>query len=365
MKKIANPHLLGIMPYKPGKPIDEVARERGLSKIIKLASNENALGTPQVAIDAIVAAAENQAAYPDGYGFYLKNALSKELDVDTDKILIGNGSDELIVHLASIFIKEGLNVVSSKWSFVRYYQAASLAGGECKKIPMKNFTYDLEGILDAIDENTKLIYIANPNNPTGTILKMDEIRIFLEKIPENIVIVFDEAYYDFVNDKDYAQTLELQKEFSHLPIVTLRSFSKVYGLAGLRIGYGIVNDVEIAKLVNIIRGPFNVNSLAQSAALACIGNHEHPRLSREHNIIEKEKYYKLFEELKLDYVKSETNFLIVNIEKNGDDFAEELLKRGLIIRAMGDWGLPLNFIRISIGKSHENEELIKNLKELL
>lgn len=368
INNIVRKDLIGAKPYRPGKPIEELERELKISNIDKLASNENPCGTPKVAIDAIINTLNKIYLYPDGESFNFKTAIAKYHNVEYNRIFTGNGSDELLQIIMHIFLEPSDNVISSKYSFARYPQMTKIAHGEFREVPMtSDFRYNLKEFLNYIDNKTKIIVIANPNNPTGTIVYDDEVRYLLDNISDNIVVILDEAYYDFVESPNYPDTLKLQKDYPNKPIIMLRSFSKNFGLAGLRVGYGITHP-EIVKYIDIVRGPFNINMLAQVAGTACLlYGKEHIIQSKELCIKEKQYLYEQYKKLGITYYPTEANFILVKIpdEYNGKKIVEQLLQNGIIVRPMQSWGLTDNYMRITIGTHEQNVRLINTLSKLL
>ena len=362
MAKIYKSHIESIRPYEPGKPIEEVERELGISNAIKLASNENPLGVSPKALRAIRHALRKVHLYPDGGCFYLKEKLALELGVKTDQLIIGNGSNEIIELLVRGFLEPGERVLTSETSFLVYALIAQISGGELTAVPMKNFRYDLQGILDQINERTRLVFIANPNNPTGTYVTSDEVEEFLSKVPRETIVCFDEAYYDFVETKDFPYTLFHVK--SNKPnVIVLRTFSKSYGLAGLRIGYGIASPEMIAYL-NKVRQPFNVNQLAQVAATAALDDKRF--LWRTKRLVSREKLYlyRKFDQLGIRYVPTQANFILFEAGPEAPQIFDGLLKRGIIVRPMKAYGLSAH-IRVTIGKRSENRAFVHALKRIL
>lgn len=349
-------YVLDIQPYVPGKPLEELERELGITNSIKLASNENALGPSPAALKAIKGSIKNLNRYPDGSGYYLKKELSRILSVNEDELILGNGSNELINTAVRTFLKDGDEAVMAAPSFVVYSMAVKTVGGKPVQIPLKNYTHDLDAMADAVTPNTKIIFIANPNNPTGTINKKNELNRMIERIPDDILVVVDEAYYEYVSDPDYADSLEHFRKRDNLLI--LRTFSKIYGLAGLRIGYGIAKK-EIITNMDRIREPFNTNSLAQNAALEALNDNRHLKKSRTTNERGKKYLYKELKSLKVNYIRTQANFIYMPV--NDSMFLyEQLLKKGVIIRPMGT-----NAVRITIGLKEENERFIQELKTVL
>lgn len=364
IEELARASIRNLKPYKPGKPIDELKRELGLSDVCKLASNENALGTPEVAVRAIERAARDLWLYPDGSCHDLKTAVAKRHGVAPERVFLGNGSDEILVLLANAFLEPGDNAVTSEWSFVRYDQAVTIAGGEVRKAPMRDFRYHLDAMAALVDARTRLVFLANPNNPTGTIFRAVEARAFLKRLPETCIAVFDEAYHDYVAHPEYPDSLALQAEFADRPILTARSFSKVYGLAGLRVGYGIANHPDIVKYLNAVRGPFNVNALAQAAGVACLEASDHPARSRDFCATERARLAAAFDRLGVRHVPSEANFVLFDCGMDAAEFGDRLLREGVIVRQMKDWGLPPSMVRVSIGRPEENDRFVATLQKV-
>ncbi len=361
MKKVVKKAILKVKPYVPGKPIEEVKRELGLKKVIKLASNENPYGPSPKVLKAIEKASKGLNRYPDGDCYYLRQELAKRLNVSSDQLTFGNGSDELIVLAVRAFVNEGDEVIIAQPSFLIYDIASQIVGARIKAIPLKNFHYDLEGMKKAVTKKTKIIFFGNPDNPAGTYLTEQDVRIFLEGLRKDILVFIDEAYYEYVTAKDYVNSLKLLN--FHKNVIVTRTFSKMYGLAGLRVGYGIANS-ELTGLLNRIREPFNVNSLAQAGALACLKDGAYYReLARK---IEKQRkfLYTSFEKSGVFYRKSCTNFILVDVNQNASNVSKQLMKKGVIVRDMSIWGLN-QFIRVSIGTEKENRKFIRLLREII
>jgi len=348
-----------IEAYKPGKPIEEVERELGIKGVIKLASNENALGPSPKALQAVKKALACLNRYPEGTCFYLKNKLARFLGVPEPNLIFGNGSDELIDIILKTIKEPGAEIITSEVTFVEYKICGAINGFVVKTIPMRNFTYDLTAIKKAISPRTKAIFIANPNNPTGTYVNSNQVTSFLEGIPKDILVVFDEAYFEYAADKDFPKLVRLINKKN---IAILRTFSKIYGLAGLRVGYMIANSSLVAYAQRV-RQPFNVNSLAQAAAAAALDDKAFVKLSK--NLIKNEKkfLYDAFTELGIWFKKSAANFIFIRMNADTRKIFQELLKRGVIIREMNCYNMP-NYARITIGTRQENIKLIKELKEL-
>jgi len=345
-------------PYKPGKPIKDVKREYNLYKVIKLASNENPLGCSPKVKEAIINTLNELAIYPDGNSTELKETLASALGIDVNEVLPSGGSDEMIDLIAKTYIDKDDEIIMADITFPRYIQTAEMMGGTPIIVPLKKFTFDLDGILGKITNKTKIIWICNPNNPTGTMITEKEFIDFLSNVPSNILVISDEAYREYVTRDDYPfNTIELSKKYPNL--LVMRTFSKAYGLAGIRVAYTVGNK-DILENINKVRGPFNVNILAQAAAIAAIKDTEFLKKSYEANLEGKNYICKEFDKLEFYYPPSETNHVFVNVGKNGQEVFLELQKRGVIIRPMTG-----NFIRVSIGTMEENALFIEKLKEVL
>ncbi len=361
MRQVAKKSILEVKPYIPGKPIDKVKRELGLKNVIKLASNENPYGPSPKVVSAIAKASKELNRYPDGDCFYLREALAKKLKVDLRQLIFGNGSDELIVFAVRAFVSEGDEVIIAKPSFLIYDIASRIAGATIKAIPLKNFTYDLEGMKQAVSAKTKIIFIGNPDNPAGTFISHDDLKSFMESLRSDILVFIDEAYFEYVQEKSYADSLALLKE--HANIFLTRTFSKMYGLAGARIGYGVGRE-EVVDLLNRVREPFNVNSLAQVAALACLEDSKYYR-NIAGKIRQQRKFLQAsFKRLKLSYEKSFTNFILIKTKQDSTSLTKKLMGLGVIVRDMSHWGLS-NYIRVTVGTEKENKSLIRALEESL
>ena len=350
-----------LIPYRPGKPIEEVKRELGLTEVIKLASNENPLGASAKVQEAICEAAKQVHLYPDGACFELREAMSAHLGVPGDHLIFGNGSDELIELLGLTFLKPGDELLQGDPSFVRYESAAILNEAPCIKINLKNWVHDVRAIAEAITPKTRLIYIANPNNPTGTIITHQELAGLLGSVPKRAIVVMDEAYYEYVENPDAPRTLDLVKEGYN--VIALRTFSKAYALAGLRIGYGIAKP-EIIHYLNQVREPFNVNLIAQAAAVAALNDNEHLQLTLKTNSEGKQLFYETFEEMGLPYTKSEGNFVWVDVKRDCNEVFQMLLRLGVITRTGDIFGAPTH-LRVTIGAPEENEKFLAALNTVL
>ena len=357
----SNPYIFKIKPYVPGKPIEEVRRELGLKSVIKLASNENPYPPSPKALAAMALAAREVNRYPDGGCFFLRRILAKKFNIDGEKLIFGNGSDEIIVLAVKAFVAKGDEVIIAKPSFLIYEIASTLSGARLHQVPLKDFCYDLDAMKAKVNARTKIIFIGNPDNPAGTYITHSQAEKFLQSVPKSTLVFFDEAYFEYVQAKDYPDTLSLMKKYPNLMIA--RTFSKMYGLAGLRVGYGIAHR-EIIDILNRLREPFNVNSIAQAAAVAVLGDEAYYRnIAKEVN--EQRQYlYRSLESMDISYEKSFTNFILINVGSDSTQLAAALLKKGVIIRDMAAWGLK-GYIRVSIGNSSENRRFIKTLGDVL
>jgi histidinol-phosphate aminotransferase len=359
-------YVRAIAPYQGGKPIAEVAREFGLdeAKIIKLASNENPLGMPESARLAIQKASADIGRYPDGNGFELKAAISAKYGVPPEWITLGNGSNDILELSAHAFVQPGQSVVYSEYSFAVYALAAQAVGARSVVIPAVKYGHDLKAMADRIAGDTRLIFIANPNNPTGTFIGAEDIEAFLKKVPPQVVVVLDEAYTEYLAPELRYDSLAWVRQYPNL--LVSRTMSKAYGLAGLRIGFGIAQPA-ITDLLNRIRQPFNVNSLAQAAAIAALGDSAFLQKSAEVNAAGYAQLTQAFKAMDLEYVPSCGNFVMVRV--GSDDGAGArinlaLLKQGIIVRPVGNYGLP-QWLRVTIGLPHENDAFIAALKKAL
>jgi histidinol-phosphate aminotransferase len=359
--QVANPYIFKIKPYIPGKPISEVRRELGLKSVIKLASNENPYPPSPKVLAAMNAALREVNRYPDGGCFILRRALAKKLHVDDDQLIFGNGSDEIIVLAVKAFAAKGDEVIIAKPSFLIYEIASTLSGARLHQVPLKDFRYDLEGMKAKINTRTRIIFIGNPDNPAGTYITQRQAEDFLRAVPKNVLVFFDEAYFEYVEARDYPDALGLLKKYPNLMIT--RTFSKMYGLAGLRVGYGIAKP-EIIDILNRLREPFNVNSIAQAAAVAVLGDETYYRKIAKDVAEQRQYLYHSLQDMNIPFEESFTNFILVQVGGDSTQTANALLKKGVIIRDMAAWGLK-GYIRVSIGSAPENKRFIKTLGILL
>ncbi|MBF0486331.1 MAG: histidinol-phosphate transaminase [Candidatus Omnitrophica bacterium] len=362
MQNKANKNILKVTPYVGGKPIEEVKREFGLKSVIKLASNENPYPPSPKVLKAIAVAAKSVNRYPDGGCFELRREVARRLKVEPAQLVFGCGSDEVIVLLLRAFIEEGDEVVLAKPSFLVYSIASSSGGAKLVEVPLKGLRYDLPAMKKAVTGRTKVVFIGNPDNPSGQYPTKGEVAEFLNGFPQDVLVFFDEAYFEFTRGaSDYTDTLALLK--SRKNVIVARTFSKIFGLAGLRVGYAVASP-EVADLMNRAREPFNVTSLGQSAALAALKDSGYYRkilkvLNREREVV-----CQGLKKAGIEFSKGSTNFIQVRVPRNAREVAFELLKKGVIVRDMSAWGLD-SYIRVTIGTPAENKRFLKALKEVL
>jgi histidinol-phosphate aminotransferase len=359
-------YVRAIAPYQGGKPISEVAREFGLdaAAIVKLASNENPLGMPESAKQAMLEAADEIGRYPDGNGFALKSAITAKYDVPADWITLGNGSNDILELAAHALVQPTQSVIYSQYSFAVYALATQAIGARAVVVPAKAYGHDLEAMAAAITSDTRLIFIANPNNPTGTFLTVEEIDAFLKEVPSDVVVVLDEAYNEYLPVEKQYDSIAWVRRYPNL--LVSRTMSKAYGLAGLRIGFGIAQPA-ITDLLNRIRQPFNVNTMAQAAAVAALNDAEFLRKSAQLNADGYRQLTKAFDAMGLEYVSSYGNFVLVKVGQDheaGNRVNLALLKQGVIVRPVGNYGLP-QWLRVTIGLPEENSRFIEALKKAL
>lgn len=357
-----NPYLKDLPTYQPGRPIEEVARELNLPahEIIKLASNENPLGPSPLALAAMQKVLANLNLYPDGNAFYLKQKLAEKLGVAPANLVLGNGSNEIIEFVGHTYFAPGVDVMVSQFCFAIYPLVTKLFGANLITVPAKNHGHDLPAMLKAITPQTRVVFVANPNNPTGTLVPREEVIQFVNAIPENVLLVMDEAYIEFLDEPlDLASLVRLGVRPN---LLLMRTFSKIFGLAGLRLGYGIGHP-ELIVALEKIRQPFNINSIAQAGALAALGDDEHIRKTRQNNFSGLEFFQRTFRDMKLEYVQSAANFILVRVGE-GQRVFEAMQKQGVIVRPMGGYQLG-EWIRISVGTPKENERCLGALKVAL
>jgi len=351
----------GLVPYPPGKPIEELERELGITGSIKLASNENPLGPSPLAIQAIREKLHTLHRYPDGSGYYLKSALSEKFGIAEDSLILGNGSNELLELVARTFLLPGEHAVQPFPTFLVYEKIVRASGGRITSVPLSDFRVDLDAVLEAVKPETKLVIINNPNNPTGTALRQNEILGFLKDLPEHLLVVLDEAYIEFTSDREVADGLALIE--GHPNLFILRTFSKLYGLAGLRIGYGFGHPQTI-DYMNRVRQPFNAGTLGQVAAEAALRDTEFVALTLK-TVREGLAYlYHSLDEMGLSYLPSYTNFFLIKVPNGAKETYERLLQEGVIVRSMDSYGLS-DYIRVNAGLPQENERFVNALRKVL
>lgn len=357
---LLNPGIDSIQPYEPGRSLEEVIQEYELDRVVKLASNENSLGASKAVLD-IINHTSDLHFYPDGSGATLKSLLAIQEGVNKNQLILGNGSNEVLEIISSAFLNPSTEAVFSEHAFIVYKLASKLRGSKFHEVPALDFGHDLKSFKNYINEKTRLIFIANPNNPTGTYNSHDEVKDLLKTLPDHVIVILDLAYFEYVEAKDYVRPYELLEDFPNL-IIT-RSFSKAYGLSSLRIGYGVGHS-ELIEILNRIRQPFNVNTLAQKAAAVALGDQEHIRKTIKNNTDQKYSMYKVLDNLRLRYIPSEGNFISIKVPMNGRDIFHTLMQEGVIVRPIDLYGMP-DFIRVTIGTPDENAFFIAALKRVL
>ncbi|RKD25716.1 histidinol-phosphate transaminase [Ammoniphilus oxalaticus] len=358
---IPKKQIVDLPVYQPGKPISEVTAELGLKEIVKLASNENPFGCSPRVKEALQPLLDRLAYYPDGGSMELRAKLAAFLGVDEDRLIFGNGSDELLMLTTRAYLEPGLNTVMATPTFSVYKTTSTVEGAEVIEVPLQDGRHDLPAMLAAINDKTRIVWICNPNNPSGTIVSEQELRQFLDQAPATTLVALDEAYYEYVTDASYPQSLDLLNEYPN--VIVYRTFSKIYGIAGLRMGYGVASADVIDK-INRVREPFNTSSVAQTAAIAAIADQDFVNTCREVNDKGREQLYRGFDQLGLSYYRTQGNFILVETGQNGNEIFDALLKKGYIIRS----GVPLGFptsIRVTIGSEAQNAGFLQALGEVL
>ncbi len=363
---LATKGVQGLSPYQPGKPVAELERELGLKNIIKLASNENPLGPSPMATRVIAANLAGLARYPDGNGFGLRKKLAVKLGVAEEQITLGNGSNDILELIGRAFLMPGHEAIYSRHSFAVYPLVVQASGATAVVTTAKNWGNDLDAMLAAVSEATRLLFLANPNNPTGTWVDASSMQGFLEQLPENIIVVLDEAYFEYVTEPDYPDGLTLLKDFPN--VIVTRTFSKAYGMAGLRVGYSISNN-SIADILNRVRQPFNVNSLALAAAEAALDDVAFIEKSKKINQTGMAQLTNAFDKMGLSYIPSVANFVAVkagqdSMALSATNVYEKLLRSGVIVRPVANYDMP-DYLRITVGTEQENEKFIAALKQVL
>jgi histidinol-phosphate aminotransferase len=352
-----------LSPYQPGKPISELARELGLNAadIVKLASNENPLGPGEKALAAAKAALEDLCLYPDGNGFELKRALSDRFGVDPSQITLGNGSNDVLEVIARCFADSNSEVIYSQYAFAVYPIVTQAIGAKGISVPAKNWGHDLDAMAAAVSDRTRLVFVANPNNPTGTVHEAGTIERFLQKIPAEVLVVLDEAYCEYLQGDQYADGISLLSRFPNL--IVCRTFSKAWGLAALRVGYS-VSSAAVADILNRVRQPFNVDTVALAAATAALSDNDYLARSRENNAAGLKQFEQAFAGMGLDYIPSAGNFVAVEVGDQAMDIYQFLLTQGIIVRPVAGYGMPRH-LRVSVGLPEQNHRFIDALSQAL
>ncbi|PYC27613.1 histidinol-phosphate transaminase [Aquipseudomonas alcaligenes] len=360
---LAVPGVQKLSPYVPGKPVDELARELNLDPagIVKLASNENPLGPSPKALEAIRAALSELTRYPDGNGFELKTKLAARCGVSPSQVTLGNGSNDILDLVARAWLAPGLNSVFSQYAFAVYPIATQAVGAQGKVVPAKAHGHDLEAMLAAIDANTRVVFVANPNNPTGTWFGPDALESFLARVPHNVLVVLDEAYIEYAEGFDLPDGLDYLARYPNL--LVSRTFSKAYGLASLRVGYAL-SSPQVADVLNRVRAPFNVNSLALAAACAALDDADYLAASRRTNDAGMAQLEEGFRRLGLSWIPSKGNFIAVDFARDAAPINQALLQAGVIVRPVAGYGMP-TFLRVSIGTEQENARFLEALEQIL
>ncbi|MGQ9648331.1 MAG: histidinol-phosphate transaminase [Thermodesulfobacteriota bacterium] len=361
IERLARRGILRITPYIAGKSIEEVEKEFGAKKWVKLASNENLLGPSPKAVEAIRNELPTIYFYPEGPCTVLREAIAKKFSLSIKEVVISNGADNLILMIANAFVNEGDEVVMAAPTFPVYTNVTQIMGGKVVKVKLKNYTHDLDGMLKKVSRKTKLVFVCNPNNPTGTIVSRERLNQFLDMLPAHVILILDEAYSDFVEDAFYPNGLDYVKDKRQ--IIVLRTFSKVYGLAGLRIGYALGRE-DVIDCLYQVRDPFPVHRLAQVAAVAALSDQEHALRSIEMVREGKRYLYKELDEMGLIYVTSQANFVFIDFRRDSNEIFQDLLREGIIIRPGKTWGYP-TCARVTIGRMEDNQRFIKALRKIL
>ena len=353
--------ILNLTPYVPGKPIEEVKRELGIDDIIKMASNENPLGPSPKALEAMKSALENIGQYPEGSCFELRQALAQQLDVEPEMLIFGTGADEVIHYLGIALLDGDDEIVQADPSFVQYKAASTLMDCNAHMVPLKDWTHDLKAMLERVNERTKMFFITNPNNPTGTIVSWEQVEAVMDSLPQRCILVLDEAYYEYVDDSEYTRSIESAKQGRN--VIALRTFSKIYAMAGLRIGYGVAPK-RLVDMLERVRLPFNVNSVAQVGALASLDDPDQVTRTRKQNTRSKEYFYRELDSMGVPYTPTQANFLWVDVQRDCKEVFNALMRRGVIVRTGDIFGHPTH-IRVTTGTDEQNQRFISTLREVL
>ena len=361
LKKLVNKGIDGLSPYEPGKPIEDLERELGIKNAVKLASNENPVGPSPKIIDSIEKIVKETHRYPDGNATRLKAKISRKFNILENQVTVGNGSNDIIEFVARSFLGPNDSAVYSEHAFAVYPLVVRAVGAMGIEVPAKNFSHDLEAMLDSIEENTKLIFIANPNNPTGSFIKQSELLNFLEKVPEEIIVLLDQAYFDYSSFETSDLEFDVLERFPNL--VISRSFSKAYGLAGFRVGYS-VSSIEIADYLNRVRQPFNANSLALYAAEIALDDDQFIKKCLELNFEQKQILFNGLQASGFECLPSRANFISFDCREDSNDAFNKLLLEGVIVRSLRVYKMP-NFLRVSVGLPEENLTFLEKIKSTL
>ncbi|PLT34878.1 histidinol-phosphate transaminase [Bacillus sp. V5-8f] len=350
-----------LKPYQPGRSTQEVKRQYGLESIIKLASNENPFGSSEAAKESIRNFSDSFAIYPDGYATFLRTAVANHVGVKETELIFGNGSDEIIQIISRSLLYPKTNTVMAAPTFPQYRHNAVIEGAEVREVQLIDGAHDLTGMLEQIDENTAVVWLCTPNNPTGVYIPTDDLVAFLDRVPKDVLVVIDEAYFEYVVADDYPDSVKLINSYPNL--IVLRTFSKIYGLASLRVGYGIANE-EIIRMLEPAREPFNTNTLGQLAAISAIDDQEFVTKCKQENRKGLQQYYRFCEEENLKYYQSQGNFILIDFGTSGDEVFQFLLERGFIVRSGNALGFPSS-VRVTVGSPEQNEAIIAIMKEYL
>ncbi|KIL79887.1 Biosynthetic Aromatic amino acid aminotransferase beta [Bacillus badius] len=361
MKMKWKQQITNLKAYQPGRSIEDVKKEYGLEKIVKLASNENPFGSSNKAKEWVQSYGASYALYPDGYTTALRLALSEFLKVDEKQLIFGNGSDELILIISRAMLEPGKNTVMATPTFPQYRHNATVEGAEIREIPLVDGAHDLEAMYAAIDAQTAVVWLCSPNNPTGVYINNDQLVQFLNKVPNDVLVVLDEAYFEYVTAEDYYNALDIAKQYPN--VLVLRTFSKVYGLASFRVGYGFGSE-EVIRALEPVREPFNINTLAEGAALAALSDQDFIKKCQEENKKGLQQFYQFCESEKLDYYPSEGNFILINFNCDSDELFQYLMEKGYIVRSGNALGCP-GAVRVTVGSQEQNEGVIQAMKSFI
>lgn len=353
--------ILDLEPYQPGRTIEAVKKEFNLEKVTKLASNENPFGCSPLVKEWLKNFDRSFALYPDGYATELRKEMAKHLNIEENQLLFGNGSDNILQVVSSTILEPGKNTVMAVPTFSQYRHNAVIAGAEVREVPLINGAHDLDGMLAAIDENTAIVWICNPNNPTGVYITEDEMIPFLKKVPDHVLVVLDEAYREYVVADDIYDAVSLVKTFKN--VLVTRTFSKIYGMASFRVGYAFGHP-DIIKYFNAVREPFNVNTFGQGAAVQALRDQEFIEECRKKNRQGLEQFYEFCRQEKLNYFSSQTNFILIDFGCNGDDVFHYLMTKGYIVRSGNALGFPTS-VRVTVGSKEQNEGVIEAMRSFI